>query len=567
MSQKIIVGSKGLALTLTDRDYVAAGGEAAVFKKDNIAYRIYHKPTDMIPLDKIKELMLVTSPNVNKPLDIIYEPKTSLPLGFTMEFLEKTHPLCKLFTGSFKDDNGIDPMMTAALVKKLQSTVSEVHKDRFLIVDLNEMNVLVSDDFTTPYFIDVGSWQTPSFPATAIMESIRDPLVKNMKFTEGSDWFSWSILAFQLYTHVHPYKGRHPNYKLSEWRRRMDDGVSVFANGATVPSFCNSFSVIPKRHLDWFKAVYTKNERSEPPLPDSTAAVALPPQVVTLRTSSRFTISEVHNYGTDIISVHYLYGVEYTITKKGIYINRGNHKFPLTAKNPKEMVCESDTPNSPVFAYSDGGNDMVFRTGYSVIGDAAINNGYFYRNGAIYTVAHGTMVENTFTTMGSNIGLRATVVENVSELTTKVFDGLVLQDLFGKAWLSVPYDKGRCLSKHIKEMDGFRILDAKGVKNFCVVVGEKKGKYHRFIIIFDSEYRQYTVREVPDINYDGINFTVSPGGVGVLLSNDSEVELFRDNTNINVITDPPFDAKMKLFCAPDGVHFINGTSIFKVTMK
>src|SRR4051812_16387004 len=98
MNRKIIVGPGGPSVTLTDRNYVAAGGEATVYKKDAIAYRIYHNPKDMIPVNKIQELMHAHSPNVNKPLALIYDTTNGNPIGFTIPFLDNTHPLCKLFT-------------------------------------------------------------------------------------------------------------------------------------------------------------------------------------------------------------------------------------------------------------------------------------------------------------------------------------------------------------------------------------------------------------------------------------------------------------------------------------
>ena len=70
-----------------------------------------------------------------------------------------------------------------------------------------------------------------------------------------------------------------------------------------------------------------------------------------------------------------------------------------------------------------------------------------------------------------------------------------------------------------------------------------------------------------DIAYDGINFTTTETGLTLLLANPDELELFADNKNIQVITDPPFDSAMTLFNTADGVHFINGNTIHRMKKK
>jgi len=76
---------------------------------------------------------------------------------------------------------------------------------------------MITNNYKTPIFLDVDSYQTPSFHADALMESVRDPLIQNNKFTELSDWYSFGIVVFQMYIGIHPFKGRHPNFKKNEW--------------------------------------------------------------------------------------------------------------------------------------------------------------------------------------------------------------------------------------------------------------------------------------------------------------------------------------------------------------
>jgi hypothetical protein len=56
-------------------------------------------------------------------------------------------------------------------------------------------------------------------------------------------------------------------------------------------------------------------------------------------------------------------------------------------------------------------------------------------------------------------------------------------------------------------------------------------------------------------------------GLCALLASPTELELFVTNATIEVLSDPPFDATMKLFATPDGIYFINDNSIHQIKKK
>ena len=47
---------KGKLTIDEEGDYVNEGGQAVVYEKNDMAIKIFHDPTDVIPLKKIKEL-------------------------------------------------------------------------------------------------------------------------------------------------------------------------------------------------------------------------------------------------------------------------------------------------------------------------------------------------------------------------------------------------------------------------------------------------------------------------------------------------------------------------------
>ena len=160
------VKGKG-AVVLTEQDALHSGGEGTVYRKHRTAYKIYHDPAKSIAADKINELKPLSvdaTSCILGPKEIVFDQYGRQPLGYTMALAPTKIVLCELFTSSFRDRNGITPDDVTGLVEALKAGILRVHASRCLVVDCNEFNFLVSPDFKTPFFIDVDSYQTPSFP-------------------------------------------------------------------------------------------------------------------------------------------------------------------------------------------------------------------------------------------------------------------------------------------------------------------------------------------------------------------------------------------------------------------
>ena len=572
MNQKVKL-SKGI-VTLTDKHYVAAGGEAAVYVNGGMAYKLYHDPADkMLPAKKMQELLAINNSQVVIPQEIIYDPSNSKPLGYVTTYVDNAEPLLKIFNKAFKVAENISFQMTNELVKQMQLVVVDVHTANCLIVDLNELNVLIKVAPTkiVPWFIDTDSYSTPSYKATAIMESVRDRRVSVVD-SKGvlhynpdtmSDWYSWAILSFWIYTNIHPYRGSHPDYKPNEKKKQMDDGISVFHPNVRTPITANPFNVIPARHLDFFQRVFLKGERGIPPLADSNIPLLVPTQMITITGTDKLDVSELSAYTDAVTSVYQQMGVYYVTTKSRVYANK---KEIGSYKARKALLCSAD--DSTIIMGTLNGTAVTFKTMTSDIPVGNIESeNMFARNGAIYTMAAGKMVENVFTSFSGKIIHRANELENVSVNSAKMYEGCIIQDLLGKKFLTIPDQQGSSFSKYIPQLDGFRIISTKSDKWVTVVMAEKSGIYHRFIFIFNKDYSDVQVREVKDVVYDEINFCVMDNGLCVLLASSTELELFVKADKCEVISNPPFDSSMKLFATSDGIFFINGNSIHQIKKK
>jgi hypothetical protein len=157
------------------------------------------------------------------------------------------------------------------------------------------------------------------------------------------------------------------------------------------------------------------------------------------------------------------------------------------------------------------------------------------------------------------------VAANVLDLSTKVFDGVVFQDLLGKCYIALPFEKGKCASLPVKELNGYRILESRSEKNICGVLAEKKGIYYRFILVFDKDFSSYTITKADNVSYAPINLTVMSNGLCIMVV-DSEVHVFKDG-QVKVIKDPPFDADNRLLNISGRVMFVDKNKLISVKMK
>lgn len=583
---KVTVKGKG-QVNLTKNHYKGSGGEGTVYCKDGVGYKIYHDPKKMISPGKIQELSRITLPNVLSPKEVLLD-NGGQPVGFTMPYIDDVEFLCKLFVKSFRDKNGIGPQDIADLVKAMQKTLAQIHSEGFLVVDYNEMNFLVSRDFKTPYHIDVDSYKTPGFPPTALMESVRDRISPKGKFTELTDWFSWAVVSFQLYIGIHPFKGRHPNYKPKQWMQMMDDNVSVFHPDVRLPANTQDWSVIPKRHLEWFKKVFLDKERSIPPLADQIGIIAVP-KAILISGTDKFEVKYLQDYTSTIRRIKLVGSIRYAVVDGEVYANT-KKIFDFNSKAHVEL-CEVQGTH-PVVAFQMPGNDVYFvhtelsgtkkfgcfdvpATGDTVGSIAADSMMEF--DGRVYTIYNGVLSENVCSAFGNvaqgvKIVHHSQVVCNIFEPAYRMFRGVITQDIMGKCWIAIPYKSGSCHNIHVPELDSYRIIDAEyssGHRSgFCVLIAEKDGRYDRFILHFDlTKNTAPSVRVEDDVEIDTVNIVVLPNDLCIMIVNDLSVHAFFDNSKVKVIDKPPFDSSMRLFHENTTVMFANRNKLHSVGLK
>jgi hypothetical protein len=560
MHAEVYIQGKG-KISLSAKDFLAQGGQGAVYSKADTAYKVYLDPTKMIPPAKITELSAISNPKIIRPQDILLD-KKGTPIGYTMRFIKNTYALCQLFPKAFRDRQHITPDMMLRLVQDMQASVKSVHQAGILIVDLNEMNWLVDDKCTEVYGIDVDSYQTRNFPATVLMESVRDRHCKNNKFSEGTDWFAFAITSFQMFIGIHPYKGRHPS--VDSLDDRMLQNISVLNPKVSFPKVCLPFSVIPAAYLQWYKAVLEKGERVPPP--DSAQAVLFVATVTRVKGSQNFEIKEVFTLPESIVDHVLINSVQVTLTTKALYVkgkkiadaHQGAH-IGVTPKTTHVLLGSLENGIMEVFDATAGSKLPLYLNAEAMMS----YDGRFYFKNA------GHIYEIEFAETATRIIPTAIGVANVHQNSTKLYDGVAIQNLFGKYYASIFPMTKQHFEIQIKEVEG-QIVDAKFERNILMIVANKGGKYNRYVLRFAADYGSYDLKIEKDIQYVGLNFVVLDNGVCCFLNEKDEIELFRnkkDDPMVKVVADNQINGDLKLFKEGTTVMFSKDDTLYTMTMK
>lgn len=559
---------KGLGeVELGQRNFLSKGGEGSIYAKGGVAYKIYDPNVPPISYAKIQELSVLSLPNIIKPEKLIVD-NMGTPVGYTMSLLKNTHPLVQLFTKSFKQRNGITTDSVIKLVRELQEIVSFVHNNGILIVDLNEMNFLSSSSFNDIYAIDVNSYQTHSFPATVLMPSVKDHHAK--LFTESSDWFSWGIVAFQLFIGIHPYKGNHPDFdgipQDTRMVARMKANTSVFNGKTKIPKVCEPLDSIPPTLRDWFRSVFEDGNRAQPPQ-EYNSVVYVVTRVKT-KSGDAFDIKPLGTFNSDILGFCTSSGTNVVSTQSSIHV--GNREYPFSHNN--YSVVFTNIKNLPIAAYIVDDKLHIF----DIINSRELNisstcaaltiseNRLYIQNGT-------DVVEVSFSEIGNNIIPSVKIVGKVLDLpeATKVYDGVIIQNLLGRYVASIFPKHSTCIQVSIPELDGYKVIEAKYENSVLVIIAYIGGVYDRFVLRLGGDY-QYDIRKVENISYSGINMTVSDAGIAVLINEQEQVEAFsnrKDSGSVKIIEDGAIGSDMKLFHDGSKILFSHGNELFQLSSK
>jgi len=560
--------ANGKQVDLNQNHYKGAGGEGTIYVKGGKAYKIYHDPSKAIPPEKIRELATIDLPNVLGPIAEITDAH-GRAIGFAMRYVDKTEYLCRLFTKGFRESNSVDTQTINALVKRMQDTLHAIHQKDILVVDYNELNFLTSTAFDEIYHIDVDCYQTPHYPATAIMESIRDRKVKAHKWTRESDWFSFGVVAFQLYMSTHPYKGRHPDFG-KDWQKMMEAGVSVFNKATRLPPNTQDWAVIPKGHLKWFEKIFEHGERIAPPSsPDAATDILGPVKTQIIASTEHFEIKTVRTYKSEILALRYINGTCYAWTKDAIQADQKEIKAVsptsgYTARRTQKDICPAQNDAPVLINFNTLTNKLTYESLDGKLQGESETTGFFIAQGRLYAVTPKGLIEYSFMNLGAKTIASQQAVAQIFHQHI-VVDGMVIQDMLGTCHLAFPTSQGCAANIRVKELDGLRILSAKYQRGFAILLAEKGGTFSRFTLVFDKSHR-YSLREEANAPLQEIEFTVLDKG-SCVATNEANIEIFLNNDTVKVVEDSPLTGSQKLLSSGNQVLMTNKNQLLQISVK
>lgn len=527
----------GDSINLTDRHYKAEGGQAKIYARNGVVYKVYHRAADMIPTAKIDELSGLDRENILRPLDILLD-TNSRAVGYTMKFAE-SRPLLETYPIAWRKRHNVTPDQTLQLVRRIQDGMDFIHGKECLIVDFNSMNVGINSDYNEVYFFDVDSYHTRSFPATAIMDEVKDPLLKGNKFSHESDYYAFAVITHKLFRGV--------------------DLRKKFPRHTAMPE-----DVVPPVYRDWYRAVLLDGKRCKPPA-DLVATIVIataPAQVVS--GDDLFEIADyAKNLNGDIINYLRLGNNDIFITNKQTYCGSVH-------VNPADVVGLTDK-NNIILGYRHGNQLWIYHRidsgGNLERADIVSTESMIQYDGRIYIKNGGKLFELRYLENGNKIFSLASAVGNAMESSTQAHDGCFIQNMLGVYFLSVFPKQGEHRQIRLPELCEYTPVGAKYDNGVAVITAVKRGKIDRFIYKFDSGYNPilFERTEVPDAD---INFVTLDNGTAILYDGE-EIILFKAAPNVTAIKriEASKLGDIRLFKRGTTALFSRNDALYSIKMK
>ena len=578
---RVTVRGTGQKVYLNKGNFIAKGGEGSIYIIKDVVYK-HTEASHMIPDGKFTELAALNHPAIIVPKDVLLD-KNKKPCGYTMKaVLNNPIPLAQILTKGYREREGVTPDHMMELVKQMMDGLKYIHSQpNYLQVDGNELNYMVTGDYKEVYFIDTNSYQTPHYPADAIMLSIRDWSVNQQngvwQWSELSDAYSFAIISFYMFCAIHPFKGRHPDYPdvktlmvdNMKHHKSVLDPETKFPTG---PIYHPFEDMIPGgkdgAFFRWYKAIFVEGKRIPIPV-DFQAVIAFVAKVKEVVGTNNFSIEELKKYDDMITGYYDKSGKTVIVTKEQIYVN-GILK-PLPAS--KIRVGFTPIRITPVAAWLDNGKlQMQNLESQLPIRVDVQGKALMACEGRLYVQGATDIYEIIFIEQTSNLITSARSAASVMQNATTMFQGVVMQNMFGATIVSVFPEASHHRQLPMPELNDYRVTEAKYEGNVLMVVGINKaeGHYNRFVFRFSKDWGSYDCRTIENIAPSGLNFTVTDTGICVCVTEEDHVEIFsnrKDSASVKSIDDPEIKSDMRLCHSGAQVLIAYGDKIHKFSMK
>lgn len=564
---QVTLEGKG-AVTLRPNDHIATGGEGSIYRVGDLAVKMYldpqHQRNAGLP-DKIKLLSQLQHPYVVAPRGLVLN-ATAEPVGHYLPFVDKGHALSMVFTNEFWTKEGFDIQRAIQLVDGMRTTVEFVHQHQALLVDANELNwFAMLNGKAEPRVIDVDSFAISRWPASVIMPSIRD--WNSKVFDDGTDWFAWACVTWQIFTGVHPYKGTLAGFDRGDLVGRMKARASVFMPGVKLNRAVRDFSTIPGALRKWYEAVFQSADRSAPPSPYDTSVSAAP----AAKTARAVTVG-----GGGLLVYEKIYSVSKEPATRVFHCGAVLSSSGLLTDIAKKSAIAGTTKGCEIVRVEHGWL-VGDKNGFRYIGEG-LNSEMLslqitahqllsYEN-RLFAVTDRGLVEIQVKLFGPKPIASVGNTWGIMASSTKWFSGFGVLDAMGAMFLILPFGKDSVAQLHTAELDGLRVVAGKAGNRFCSIVAvDKNGDYVKLEFTFDKDYALAPKVWRGATDSAELNLAILPKGVCATILKDGEVDIFTVTGQMRRVEDSQISTDMALANWGDTVVYIQHGEVWSVKLK
>jgi len=390
------------------------------------------------------------------------------------------------------------------------------------------------------------------------MASIHDWTAQS--FSRLTDWFSFAVVACQLFVGIHPFKGRHPDFKPGDFEGRVKAGVSIFNKAVKVPSSARDLGQIPANYRRWLTALFERGERTPPPAQPGAIAASVPQRLIF--TSDTLEVKEVLSFDRRLFGVRTVNGTVLARTRSDLYV--GRTRYPLGAS---ETVILNDA-NQPIAFTVEDGRLIARLLGSGERLSSELKADRVVRAGnRVYALSHDNLVEVEVLDLGGRQVLLAGNRWKVLPNAVRAYDGVLLEDVLGKTHAVIPFRHGATAVLALSELDPYQVVAARYEGRVLVVRGAtREGRYDQWLFRFNDTHDRYDARVIEDTEAP-INFAVLDTGVVVRIVEDGRLEAFSNQPGsdlVRVIEDPQIQLAMPLFNHAGRAAVFAGNQVFQL---
>ncbi|OGZ06662.1 MAG: hypothetical protein A3C93_00215 [Candidatus Lloydbacteria bacterium RIFCSPHIGHO2_02_FULL_54_17] len=570
--RKLSLEGKG-TVTIHPSDYLTSGGEGELYRIGDTVVKLYTDKEKMRRdgmIAKIALLRPLKHPSVVAPAGVVALP-TGEPVGFHMPYVSG-EPLSRLFTNDFRQREGFTHDMTKTLVERMREAVTFAHDKGAVLVDANELNWLArvkGADAPMPYVIDVDSWAIGKFGASVIMPSIRD--WHRATFDQGSDWFAWAIVTFQLWSGIHPYKGKLDGYGPGDLLARMKANKSVFTSGVRLNRAVRDFRVIPPHLAQWYEATFESGLRERPPSAFASAvALGGAKTVLYAVTTGAGTLVFEKLFDEPLRRVVGVWPSGVLRLKDDSLVELRTKRTISTNAPPRCEVVKVE--GGWLIAHVENGTLAAEYIALATLLPTKLTlpiaaQGLFRSGDRLFVVTLRGITELTLRLFSKPV-LAVGGTWAVATNSTAFFDGVGVSDVLGAKFLVLPFGESACALVRAPELDSVAVVNAKGFGRFvAATVLSKTGDYKLLTFTFDREHGAYTfagrIVDSPELN-----MAILPKGVAASIENDGVLSLtVPTEGRVVEVRDKHITTDMLLMRIDDQVLAVTGGALSSVRMR